>query len=158
MRNRIICALAVSAMLTGGLVAAQSKKARLNPVIDLLSQGRPVFGLYAPSNRRPGGRGGPGAPGAPGGAPATPAPPPAPDKPASELAKEAVAYKNSDFVFDGSMEGGLDRSLPAFTAFVAGMKDAGALMKSPLRFTHPLIVKTPETATPTLHDRHRPGS
>ena len=27
-------------------------------------------------------------------------------------------------VFDGSMEGGLDRSLPAFTAFVAGMKDA----------------------------------
>ena len=151
MRNRIICALAVSAILTGGLVAAQSKKARLNPVIDLLSQGRPVFGLYAPSNRRPGGRGGPGAPGAPGGAPATPAPPPAPDKPASDLAKEAVAYKNSDFVFDGSMEGGLDRSLPAFTAFVAGMKDAGALMKSPLRFTHPLIVKTPESDTPTLH-------
>src|SRR5262249_9464444 len=115
--------------------------------IDLLSQQRPVFGLYAPSNRRPGGRGGPGAQGAP----STPAPPPAPDKPASELAREAVAYKNSDFVFDGSMEGGLERALPAFTAFVAGMKDAGPLMKSPLRFTHPMIVKTPETATPTLH-------
>ena len=81
----------------------------------------------------------------------TPAPPPTPDKPAAELAKEAVAYKNSDFVFDGSMEGGLDRALPPFTAFVAGMKDAGALAKSPLHFTHPLIVKTPESDTPTLH-------
>ena len=148
MRNRIICALAGSALLMGGLAAAQSKKPRLNPVIDLLSQQRPVFGLYAPSNRRPGGRGGPGAT---GGAPATPAPPAAPDKSPAELAKEAVAYKNSDFVFDGSMEGGLDRALAPFTAFVAGMKDAGVLMKSPLRFTHPLIVKTPESDSPTLH-------
>jgi 4-hydroxy-2-oxoheptanedioate aldolase len=144
-RNRIVFALAGSALLLGGLVLAQSKTPRLNPVIELLSQHRPVFGLYAPSNRRFGGRGGPGAPGA---APATPAPP---DKSAAELAKEAVAYKNSDFVFDGSMEGGLDRALPAFTAFVAGMKDAGALSTSPLRFTHPLIVKTPESDAPTLH-------
>jgi 4-hydroxy-2-oxoheptanedioate aldolase len=136
-----------SALLMGGLVAAQAKKPRLNPVIELLSQQRPVFGLYAPSNRRPGGRGGPGAPAAP----ATPTPPATPDKSAAELAKEAVAYKNSDFVFDGSMEGGMDRALPAFTAFVAGMKDAGALMKSPLHFTHPLIVKTPESDAPTLH-------
>jgi 4-hydroxy-2-oxoheptanedioate aldolase len=31
------------------------------------------------------------------------------------------------------------------------MKDAGALSQSPLRLTHPLIVKTPELTEPTIH-------
>jgi 4-hydroxy-2-oxoheptanedioate aldolase len=48
-------------------------------------------------------------------------------------------------VFDGSMEGGLDRALPAFTEFVTGMQAAGALSTSPYaHLRHPLIVKTPE--------------
>ena len=133
-------------MLVGGLAAQTARKPRLNPVIELLEQKKPVFGLYAPSNRR----GGPGGRGAPGGAPAA-APAPAPEKSPAELAKEAVTYKNSDFVFDGSMEGGLERALPAFSALVAGMKDAGALTKSPLRLTHPLIVKTPELTEASIH-------
>jgi 2-keto-3-deoxy-L-rhamnonate aldolase RhmA len=125
--------------LVGAFALAQGPApTRLNPVIELLTQKKPVFGLYAPSNRRPG---------APGTASATAVP----DKSAADLARDAVAYKHSDFVFDGSMEGGLDRAWPAFSALVAGMKEAGALTRSPLRLTHPLIVKTPEPDEPTLH-------
>jgi 4-hydroxy-2-oxoheptanedioate aldolase len=143
-RNRLVFALFGAALVTG-LVTAQAPKKRLNPVVELLAQKRPVFGLYAPSNRRPGGRGG-----APGAAPApeTPAPP---QKSAAELAAEAVAYKNTDYIFDGSMEGGLQRALPAFSELVKGMQTAGALSRSPLRLTHPLIVKTPELTEPTIH-------
>jgi 2-keto-3-deoxy-L-rhamnonate aldolase RhmA len=75
----------------------------------------------------------------------------APQKTAAQLAAEAVAYKNTDFIFDGSMEGGLQRALPAFTELVNGMQSAGAVTKSPLRLTHPLIVKTPELDEPTIH-------
>ena len=65
-----------------------------------------------------------------------------------------MAYKNTDFIFDGSMEGGLERALPAFTELVKGLQAAGAVSKSPLRLTHPVIVKTPEldradASTPT---------
>ena len=155
MRNRLGLALAGAALVTG-LVTVQAQKGRLNPVIDLLVQKKPVFGLYAPSNRRPGAPGGRG--GAQAGAPAAPAqsqpapPQPAPpQKTAAELAAEAVAYKNTDFVFDGSMEGGLERALPAFTDLMKGLQAAGAVSKSPLRLTHPVIVKTPELDEPTIH-------
>jgi 2-keto-3-deoxy-L-rhamnonate aldolase RhmA len=152
-RNRSVLAL-TGVALAGGLLVAQSKP-RLNPVIELLEQKKPVFGLYAPSNRR-GGPGGPGAgaagrPGGgapPAGAAAAPA---APAKSAAELAREAVAYKQTDYLFDGSMEGGLERSLPNFTALMTGLKDAGVVSKSPLRLTHPVIVKTPELTEPTIH-------
>ncbi len=116
MRNRLLLTLVGMAAMTG-LVMAQGTSQRLNPVIELLEQKKPVFGLYAPSNRRPGRPGGPGgAPGSAGGTAAPEAPPKSP----TELAKEAVAYKSSDFVFDGSMEGGLERALPAFTALMSG--------------------------------------
>ena len=144
MPNRLVLIVAGSALIVGGLTVQAQPKPRLNPVIELLEQKKPVFGLYAPSNRR----GRPGGLGAPGVAPAAA---PAPEKSAAELAKDAVTYKNSDFVFDGSMEGGLERALPAFSALVAGMKDAGALAKSPLRLTHPLIVKTPELTEASIH-------
>ena len=62
-----------------------------------------------------------------------------------------MAYKSSDFVFDGSMEGGLERALPAFTALMSGLQSAGALTKAPHRLTHPVIVKTPELGEPTIH-------
>ena len=147
MRHRLLLTLIGMAAMTG-LVMAQGTSQRLNPVIELLTQKKPVFGLYAPSNRRPGRPGGPG--GAPG-APAAPAAPEAPPKSPTELAKDAVAYKSSDFVFDGSMEGGLERALPAFTALMSGLQSAGALSKAPHRLTHPVIVKTPELGEPTIH-------
>lgn len=123
-------------MVSGLGLAQAPKRQRLNPVIDLLEQKKPVMGLYAPSNRRGGGPG--------GGAPTTP-PPPA--KSPLDLAKEAVAYKSSDFVFDGSMEGNFDQALPAFSAFAGALKEAGALTRTPfLRLAHPMIVKAPEIA------------
>ncbi|MCA1586217.1 MAG: hypothetical protein LC791_16075 [Acidobacteria bacterium] len=126
----------VTISIVGGVVLAQpARRPRLNPVIELLEQNKPVLGLYAPSNRRP------GAPGA-----AAPAAPSAQKSPL-ELAREAVAYKTGDFVFDGSMEGDFDRAYPAFAEFVTAMKEAGALSRAPsLRFTHPLIVKAQEIA------------
>ena len=131
MRHLVAFAL-VSATAFGGFVAAQAPKARHNRVIALLEARQPVFGLYAPSNRRfPG-------------APAAAAPAAAPKTPA-ELAQQAAAYKLSDFVFDGTMEGDFDKAYPAFAEFAKGLAGAGILSRTPhLRLTHPMIVKTPE--------------
>ena len=139
MRARLTLAVLGITTLGGMLTAQASARQRLNPVITLLEQGKPVFGLYAPSNRR--GRGA-----------AASAVPPAPEAPKTplELAKDALAYKSSDYIFDGSMEGGLDRGFPNFAEFVNGMQEAGPLSTTPfLHFTHPLIVKTPKIAPDT---------
>jgi 2-keto-3-deoxy-L-rhamnonate aldolase RhmA len=152
-RNRLVVALFGAALVTG-LVTAQTPKQRLNPVIELIEQKKPAFGLYFPSNRRAGMRpGAPGAQGAPGarGATGTPAPANAPQKTAAELAAEAVAYKLTDYLFDGSMEGGMQRALPAFTEMITALKAAGVVSKSPLRLTHPVFVKSPELDEPTIH-------
>lgn len=95
----------------------------LNPVIRLLEAGSPVFGLYAPSPRPR------AAPGSPPAAVRTP----------GELAAETMAYPLSDFVFDGTMEGGVEEGLPAFEAYVEAMRGAGARAA-----THPLVVKMTE--------------
>jgi len=120
-------------LLAMGVAAAQVPgDTHLNPVISLLEQGQPVFGVYAP--RPPRGRGGRAAT-----QPTGPTPTPA------DLAADAVAYRDTDFLFDGSMEGGLERALPAFTAFTAGWAEADPLLPGPPpRLTHPLIVKSPE--------------
>lgn len=104
------------------LVSAQGAHAqeRLNPLIELHEQGLPLLGLYAPANR--GGRRG--------------APPADPKTPA-RLAEETLGFGDSDYVFNGSMEGGVDRGLPAWTEYVAALLEAGATVR-----THPLIVKT----------------
>ena len=99
---------------------------RLNPVIDLLEQHQSVFGLYAPSN---GGRRGE----------------PTTNRPASELAKDALAFKNADFLFNGSMEGGVDRGLSAATDFVTALGQAAGSSKAPyFGLAHPYVVKTPK--------------
>ncbi len=127
-----------AALLAGGagLALGATQRTRLNPLVELLELKKPVFGLYAPSNRRPG----------PPGAPA-PSPEP-PTRTPLELAKAALGQRSSDYVFDGSMEGGLERGLPAFTDFVKAMAEAGALRRSPgPRLTHPLVVKAPKIAS-----------
>ena len=147
MRKRLTSALILGvggALLATGLGSAHQDgtRSRLNPVIDLLTQRQPVFGLYAPANRRGGMRPGPGA--------ATPAPdaPALPQKTPAELAAEAIAYTQTDFLFDGSMEGGLQRALPGFTDLMTGLQKAGVLASR--RLTHPVIVKTPELDQPTI--------
>ena len=132
LRNALIAAI-VAAFAVGGVA---QKKQRLNPVIDLLEQGKPVFGVYWPTN--PMGRRG------------APPPPDAPKKTAAELAKEALAYPDADFLFSGGMEGGVDRGLPAFIDFANATKEAGALQKSPFaRLPHPLVVKTSKISEAT---------
>ena len=145
MRGRVI-AITVAAMAAGTLATAQAPK-RFNPMVELLAAKKPVFGLYAPSNRRFGG-GGPGGAGRGGApAPAAPATPAPPDRTPAELAKDAVMFANSDFIFDGSMEGDFDRAYPPFAELMSGMSTAGILIKSPKpHLSHAVVVKTHEIA------------
>jgi len=127
----------VSFVVGSFCVAGQAQtRHRLNPMIDLLEQKKPQFGVYWPGNPQ-GRRGGP---------------PPADAvmKPPSEWAREALAYRNADFLFNGSMEGGVDRAIGGVTDFVKAASDAGALTRTPFpRFAHPLMVKTPKIAPDT---------
>lgn len=132
MRTCLILMLA--ALLMPGAVTGQSQsRSRLNPMIELLEQRQPIFGLYAPSNRRPA-----------RGASVADAPP---EKTAAELARDALAFTATDFIFDGSMEGDFERGFPGFAAFARGMAEGGVLRKTPQpRLTHPLAVKMHEIA------------
>lgn len=130
MRTRWILLPLAAPLLAAAPVRAQAQ--RLNPMIDLLEQKKPLFGLYAPSNRR--GRG----------APPPDAPPP---KSPAQLAQDALAYRQTDFIFDGTMEGNFDRGYAPFVEFVKGMAEGGVLQKSASpRLTHPLAVKMHEIA------------
>lgn len=128
MRSRVVLLSMVAVLAVAVFAVGHAQRKRLNPVIALLEQNKPVFGLYAPSN---GGRRGQ----------------PAPTRPAIDLAKDALAYHDADFLFNGSMEGGLDRAWSAYTDFVAAMGEAAGPSK-PAFFglTHPLVVKTPKIA------------
>jgi 4-hydroxy-2-oxoheptanedioate aldolase len=118
-----------------GGVGVHRAPRHFNPMIDLHIEHKPVFGLYAPSNPR-GRRGGP-----------PPADAPAP-KSAAELAKQALAYPNSDYIFDGSMEGDFDRGYPQFEEFVKGWSAESKHidMTGGAHLTQPLAVKTHEIA------------
>jgi 4-hydroxy-2-oxoheptanedioate aldolase len=117
----------------GGVSMVQAPR-HLNPVVDLLSQKKAVFGLYAPANRRPG-RGG-----------AVPADAPPPRTPA-QLAQDALTSSNADYLFDGTMEGDFDRGFGQFTDFMNGMVDGGTLKTAPMKtLNQPVFVKTHEVA------------
>jgi len=129
MRDRFLLVAVSTALLSGGAFA--QGKPHLNPVVDLLAQKKPVFGVYAPRNAR--------------------ARPGAPDtvkqKTPAELAKDALGYTAADYIFDGSMEGDFDRGYPAFADFAKGIAAGGMVTKGPsARLHHPLIVKMHEIA------------
>ncbi len=138
MRLRRI-ATAVIAACTIGFPAGAQGAAHLNPVAELLAKKQPVFGLYAPANRRAG-----------RGAPALPA-----DsvKSQAQLAQEALANRTADYIFDGSMEGNFDAGYASFSEFAKGMMAAGPSSKD--RFRLPLVVKTPEIAPDTMKAAER---
>jgi 2-keto-3-deoxy-L-rhamnonate aldolase RhmA len=147
MNVRLTVAVAGVSVLAG-LAAIEAAKPRINPMVDLLAAKQPVFGLYAPSARV--GRGGqrPGAPGAAATPPATPAPPPPPAKTPMDLAKETLAQTGSDFIFDGSMEGGVDRGIAAYSEFVTALSAEGLLVKTPSpHLSQALVVKMQEIGT-----------
>jgi 4-hydroxy-2-oxoheptanedioate aldolase len=137
-RTHGVPALVAAALLSLALPLAHAQRLRLNPMIELLEQKQPVFGVYWPSNTSGRGRAG--------------APPPAavPPKTPRELAQQALAYRNADFLFSGSMEGGVDRAIGAVAEFITATRDAGALTRTPSpRLAHPLMVKTPKIAPDT---------
>src|SRR5258706_16125397 len=109
MRSRMLLA-AIGVGVCGTFAAGQGTKAHLNPMIDLHAQKKPLFGLYAPANRGGGRRGAPADPSAP-------APAPPPQKTAAELVKDALGYDKSDFIFNGNMEGGVDRGIGPLPRF-----------------------------------------
>jgi 4-hydroxy-2-oxoheptanedioate aldolase len=117
-------------LLSGLLTTGEAQKGqRLNPVIKLLEQKQPVFGVYWPSNG--GGRRGGDVP----------------PRPASDLAKDALGYPAADFLFSGSMEGGVDRGLPAYTEFVKALGAAAGPGKTPFfGLMRGIVVKTPKIA------------
>jgi 4-hydroxy-2-oxoheptanedioate aldolase len=141
MRTRALTLAALS--LVAG-VAMTYPPARLNPVVELLEQKRPIFGLYAPANPRV-------RPNAP-----PPTTPPAAPKTPAQLATDALAYAGADYIFDGSMEGNFERGYASFSEFAKGMFDGGLLQKKgPARLRQPLFVKTPEIAADPAKARER---
>src|SRR5262245_13082366 len=134
MTARLRLAIIIVTSLSSIVWSQGQRSHRLNPIIEVLEQKKPLFGLYAPSNPR--GRAG-----------AAPVGDIAIRQPA-ELARMALDSHEMDFLFDGSMERGLDTPMPAFTEFMKGMADAGALVQKPSpRLTHPLMLKIPKIST-----------
>jgi 4-hydroxy-2-oxoheptanedioate aldolase len=130
MRACIVTLLA-SAVVASMPVLGQSGR-HLNPMVDLLIEGKPVFGLATPSARSPGGAGVPFA------AVKTPI----------DLAKETLAHPEADYFFNGGMEGSVDRGIEAFTLFADALVEAGAIVKSPSpRLRAAINVKTPKIST-----------
>ena len=103
--------------LVGSACAPAESREHINPLVSLHEAGTPQFGLYAPAatDRR--------------------TTPPAQISP-EERASQTMAYGMSDYVFDGSMERGVDQGLPTFVAFRDAMQAAGATAA-----THPFVVK-----------------
>jgi|SRR5690349_12554211 len=132
MRSLLFATAAVSFALP---LAAQN---RLNPVIELLEQKKPIFGLYAAANPR-------ARPGDP--------PPTEPARQPKELAALSLTQPTADYLFDGSMERNFDRSYPVFNEFAYGIFEAGVL--SGKRLKQPLFVKTPEIAPDPALARER---
>lgn len=126
-----------AALLAAPWDVAAAQGRHLNPIVELLGQQKPVFGLYAPANprRRPGTE-----------APANAAPP----RTQAQLAADALAYTRGDYVFDGTMEGNFEAGYATFSEFVKGMAPGGTLARS-----HPLMVKTPEIAADPALARER---
>jgi 4-hydroxy-2-oxoheptanedioate aldolase len=107
------------------VLASQSSAQHLNPLVDLLQQKKPIFGLYAPSNRANA----------------------EPQRTPAQLVQEALGYQQTDFLFDGTMEGDFDRAYPVFAEFTKALAAANAQQKAATpRLHHPLVVKTGEIA------------
>ena len=136
MRGRVVIGL-IGVAVCGVAMSGQSA-GHLNPMIDLLSSKKPVFGVGVPTQPRAGGR-------ARGGADA-PTPPPAPvaQKTPAELAADALGYRDADYFFTAVMERNIDAGSTAIGAFQDAIAAAGPLTTTtPRRLMVPLSSKAP---------------
>jgi 4-hydroxy-2-oxoheptanedioate aldolase len=149
MRGRVAIGVAVG--LVGGALLSVSLAGRqathLNPMVDLLSARKAIFGVGVPSaGRGGGGRGNRGA--ARGGAAATPAPTPAPapapTRTPADLAKDALAHPEADYFFTASMERNIDGGAAAMTALQDALAGIGNVRRAPSpRLLVPINSKAP---------------
>jgi 2-keto-3-deoxy-L-rhamnonate aldolase RhmA len=138
------CVVGLIAVGLGGSLVLGQSGTHLNPMVDLLKEKKPVFGVAIPSA----GRGGGGNRGRAGAAadPTTPAPPPAPVKTPLELAKDTLAHPEADYFFNGGLESAtrFDATLASFVTYADALVDAGAVRKSPRpRLLAPINAKAP---------------
>jgi len=148
MRARVM-AVGVVGMLVWGVALTGKQSQHLNPMIELLSAKKGMFGLGLPTPPRAGGPGG----GRGGAAPtpaATPAPPPAPVpvRTPAEFAQDAIAHQEADWLFTAAMERTPDAGETMLTAFQEAMVAAGPVGGSPRRLRAPINSKAPNITRP----------
>lgn len=158
MRARVMAVGLVGAFVWSVSVIGQ-QPTHLNPMIELLSAKKGMFGLGLPTPPRGGGPGG-NRGGRAGGAagtgaaattpPATPAPPPAPVpvRTPAELAQDAIAHQEADWFFTAAMERTPDAGEPMITAFQDALAAAGPVGGSPRRLLAPINSKAPNITRP----------
>jgi len=129
-----------------GVSIAGQQGTHLNPMVDLLSAKKAIFGVGVPTAGRAGGGGNRGGGRGTAVAPPTttpvPAPAPAvptvPPKTPAELAKDALAHPEADYFFTASME----RNIDAGATSVAALQDAVAA-QGPVSTTSPRRLRVP---------------
>jgi 4-hydroxy-2-oxoheptanedioate aldolase len=144
-------AVGLAGVLVWGVSMTAEQSAHINPMIDLLSAKKGMFGLGMPTAGRQGGGGNRGGGRAGGGAqtpPATPAPPATPPKTPAELAQDAIAHQESDWFFTAAMERNPDVGEPMITAFQEAMAAAGPVGGNPRRLLAPINSKAPNITRP----------
>lgn len=120
----------------GAGAVGSAEAVHMNPMIALHERAEPVFGLYVPRAAPPRGRDGA-------------EPDPSEIKTPAQIAQEFMSYGQSDYVFHSSMEGGVDRELPAFQELVRGLGANGATAR-----THPIVVKTEKISEDPMAAQH----
>lgn len=139
-----LAVLALGAVAFASIGVAQSRD-RINPMIALHERGLPVFGVTHPAIVAGRGPGGPNA-----AANGTPAPQPS----LPEAAKETLAYRFSDFVYDNYSSANAER----FRAYMEAMIEAGGTVREHAFISKvPIIHTDPVAATARIAEQLNAG-
>lgn len=152
MRGRLTVGVVCVAVL--GVSMAGQQGAHLNPMVDLLSGKKAIFGVGVPTAGRAGGGGNRGGgrgtgvmlPATTPTPPPTPTPaaPAVPPKTPAELAKDALAHPEADYFFTASMERNIDAGASSMAAFQDAITAEGPVSTtSPRRLRVPINSKAP---------------
>ena len=147
MRGRIALGLVGVAVL--GVSVTGQQGTHLNPMIDLLSAKKAIFGVGVPTAGG-GGRGGNRGGGRAGAATTpTPAPAPPPAKTPADLAADAAAHPEADYFFTAMMERNIDGGAATMTALQDALAVLGNVRKTPSpRLVMPVNSKAPNISSP----------
>src|SRR5687767_6306460 len=155
MNGRFAIGLVCTAVLGASVTAQQST--HLNPMVDLLTAKKAIFGLGVPTVGRAGGGGNRGRGAAPAAGTAvtttptpspTPTTPPPPPKTPAELAADAIAHPEADYFFTAMMENNIDGGSATMAALQEALAAAGPLTTSgPRRLRMPVNSKGPNISS-----------